>query len=381
MSALHQALRLRRRRLFIFVLIFILALPLIANAQPQSNSNAAVTPDRLAAVIEGAQARPVNPARINEARAVAFDLLGSARYGDALTVFDAINDAVRSDIPSLYGSALAFFNLRRLNRAEELTRRVIEMRGAGANSSSSSETLDVAASANVQPRNWRAEALTLLGVILAVKGDNAGALSALREAVALAPENYDAQLALGRALYGASDPKGAATAFRAAIRLKPDDAKTRFFLATTLEAAGDDAGAETAYRELLTLRPDSAEGHLGLGVLLVKLGADRENEGIKELSRAISLNGELYEARIALGRALVRHGRPQEALEHLQRAAALAPRNPEPHYQLALAYRRLGRTAEAEKENANVKEIHAARRANSKEGAPGMSSNDQERRP
>ena len=64
------------------------------------------------------------------------------------------------------------------------------------------------------------------------------------------------------------------------------------FLATTLEASGSYGEARTVYADLIRLHPDSAEGHLGLGVLLVKLGGRLTEEGIKELVKAISLNGD-----------------------------------------------------------------------------------------
>jgi Flp pilus assembly protein TadD len=50
---------------------------------------------------------------------------------------------------------------------------------------------------------------------------------------------------------------------------------------------------------------------------------------------------------------------------YLRRAAELAPTNPEPHYQLALAYRRLGMKDKALEETAIVKRIHETRRGTS----------------
>ena len=49
-------------------------------------------------------------------------------------------------------------------------------------------------------------------------------------------------------------------------------------------------------------------------------------------------------------------------MAYLRRAAELAPGNPEPHYQLALAYRRLGLKDKASEETAIVKRIHESRR-------------------
>src|SRR5262249_11410991 len=136
-------------------------------------------------------------------------------------------------------------------------------------------------------------------------------------------------------------------AFSKAATLQPSNAEAIFFLATTLERAGNDQGALDAYRKLIAMNPEAYQGHLGLGAMLLKRGGAQADEGLQELQIALRINPNLYEARVALGRALINRGQPFEAIEHLQRAAELAPENPEPHYQLSLAYRRLGRKDEA----------------------------------
>jgi tetratricopeptide (TPR) repeat protein len=333
------------------------------------------TSDQISALIEEVRALPLDAGKLDRARDFGFGLLAASRYVDAWAIFKAILDVSPQDERAMYGGALSLFNLRQVAEAERLAK-------AAFDAARMASQATVANQGSIGEASRRAaDALVLLGVIFAVKGDSANALKAVEQATVLAPDSFDAQFALGRARFGAGDPSGASLAFRAAVALKTDDAQSRFFLATALEGAGDDEAALSAYRELLAIRPESADGHLGLGALLVKLGGERTDEGIRELLRAVNLNGDLYEARITLGRALLRKGQAQAAVEHLQRAAALAPRNPEPHYQLALAYRRLGKTAEAARENAIVKEIHAARRGQSTEGNPGMSSREPDRSP
>ncbi|HEX8773936.1 MAG TPA: tetratricopeptide repeat protein [Pyrinomonadaceae bacterium] len=337
--------------------ILILFSASILQAQTPQPTKSEQTPVQLAAVIEQLRARPLDAAKVAAARDIGFGLLSASRFDDAWSVFKAILDAAPQDQRALYGGALALFNLRQLEAAERLARDAYASAGG-----SSYETSAPTQGPDSEANRRASDALVLLGVILAVRGDSASALKAVEASVALAPDNFDAQFALGRARFGTADPAGAANAFRIAVRLRPSDAQARFFLATALEGAGDYKGALSAYRELLTARPDSAQGHLGLGALLVKLGGERTEEGIKELQRAVTINGDLYEARITLGRALLRTNRAQDAVEHLQRAAALVPNNPEPHYQLAQAYRRLGKRAEADRENEIVREIHSARR-------------------
>ena len=342
---------------FISLILFI---SINAQSQTPSTPSDGLDVRRLAALVEQVRANPKDAAKVKEARAVGFELLRAARYAEAVEVFDAIVDGVQGDALSLYGGALALFNLRRIEEAERVARDAVRV----AIAATATPSVKLPGVRN-ELQDQAAEALTLLAVILAVKGDNAGALSAVTKAAALAPKNFDAQFALGRALFGSGNPAGAATAFRAAVSLRPKDTRARFFLATALETSGDYDKALAEYRELLTINPQSAEGHLGLGVLLVKLGGEKMNEGVEELARALSLNGDLYEARITMGRALIQMGRASEAIEHLRRAVELAPRNPEPHYQLALAYRRLGKIAEADAETAIIQKLHAERRDSS----------------
>lgn len=301
--------------------------------------------DAIRQAVERARAGALDEAGFAQARALGFELVRAARFEEAAELFFALAGRRPDDAAALYGAALAAFNAKRAAEAEPFARRAAEAALAGGGA-----------------REGAADAHVLLAVVLAVRGDDAGALKAARRAAELAPRNFDAQFTLGRALYGANDAAGAARAFRTAVALRPGDARALFFLATTLERAGDDAEALTAYKELVRLRPDGAEGHVGLGVLLVKKGGANVEEGIPELVRALEIDPNLYEARVTLGRALVTRGRAAEAVEHLKRAAALAPENPEPHYQLSLAYRRLGRREEADAESAIVRRIHESRR-------------------
>ena len=90
------------------------------------------------------------------------------------------------------------------------------------------------------------------------------------------------------------------------------------------------------------------------------------------MQKAVVLDPNLYEAQIGLGKTLIHLNRAAEAIIHLQKAAELAPTNPEPHFQLAIAYRKLGRKTEAATETEIIKAIHEKRRGaanlRSKEG-------------
>ncbi|MBA3239718.1 MAG: tetratricopeptide repeat protein [Acidobacteria bacterium] len=392
--AAHQRPVRRGAAIVLIVIAVVVALCSVAvRAQPGQTETPAAPAHSLAALVERLRAKPLDGNVLDEARGVGVELLRAGRFDDAARLFGVIREVAPLDRATLYGGALAHFNLKRMGEAEEWARAAIgsaprTATGSAPRTATGSaprpETGGVGVTAQQQPgeRSFGnvSDAHVLLGVVLAVKGDNAGALEAVTRAVEVAPDNFDAQLALGRALYGAGDPAAASRAFRAAVSLRPGHATARFFLATTLEGAGDDEGALAAYRELIAARPEMAEGHLGVGVLLVKRSGGATNaEAVRELERALALDGNLYEGRVALGRALIRAGRATDAVEHLKRAAELAPRNPEPHYQLAVAYRRLGRKAEAERESAIVRGLHEEHRGGpvSKTGAGAASKPNQ----
>jgi tetratricopeptide (TPR) repeat protein len=329
--------------------------PTLAHAQISSPG----TPDfaaRIKVLVAKLREAPTDSGVQNEARALGIELLRVTRYEEATALFVALRDAAPADAAALYGGALALFNLRRIAEAEVWARAAVDK-------SLAAREPGTAAAERSPSFGSVADAFVLLGIILSVKGDNTGSIAALSRAVELAPGSFDAQFSLGRALYGAGDPTGAVRAFRASIALRPTQAEARFFLCTALERAGDNLGALASYREFVTIAPNIAVSHLGLGVLLVKQGAPDQDEGIRELEKALAIDDKLYEGHVSLGRALIRARRPAESISYLKRAVELSPDNPEPHYQLAIAYGRLGKRQEAEAESAVVKQIHQSRRS------------------
>jgi tetratricopeptide (TPR) repeat protein len=330
----------------------------VTSAQALASRETPVSPKQVLQTIQSL--RSGSPDRDLAALALSLgqQLLLEKRYGEARELFQALLEKWPREAPALYGAALASLNLGRIVEAESLIRGAVDIYlGGGA--------VNVNAGQNPLARDQKqrgADALVLLALILGARGEDTEALKTVERATALAPENFDAQFTVGRALYSVGDSTAAVKAFRSALALKPNDAKALFFLATTLERAGNSEAALNAYRELIAHHPQAAEGHLGLGVLLIKRGAGDADKGIQELQSAVRIDPDLYEAQVTLGRALLARKLAGESVEHLQRAAELAPNNPEPHYQLALAYRRLGLDAKAATESAIVKRIHELRR-------------------
>lgn len=339
--------------------VFAVALILIAvgaTARAQVGGAADAETAMVEAMIARVEDAPASAPASADAISLGQRLLIERRYPQAAQLFAALLRKWPRQPVALYGAALSAFNLGRAAEAEPLVRAAADIYTGGLGDNGNAKPL------SAEQRQRGADALVLLAVVLGSRGADTEALQTVQRAVALSPEHFDAQFTLGRALYGVGDSDGSVKAFRAALKLRPADARALFFLATALEAAGEVDEALTAYRELVRRQPDAAEGHLGLGVLLIKRGGGETEKGIEELRTAVRLDPNQYEAQVTLGRALLMQKLPAESVEHLRRAAELAPANPEPHYQLALAYRRLGQNDKAVEETAIVKRIHESRR-------------------
>jgi len=140
-----------------------------------------------------------------------------------------------------------------------------------------------------------------------------------------------------------------------AVALRPEQADFRINRAVLLDAAGRHGEGLEAGRRAMAVDPAFAEGWTDLSALL--RGAGRTDDAIAALDRAVRLKPGLDDARGGLalllrekGRLMVDMGRSREALPTLDRAAALAPLDPDIAFWQAnalYAHGRLERAASA----------------------------------
>jgi len=282
---------------------------------------------------------------LDEIRKRGFAFLKTGDWESANSAFEKALAIEPKDTLSLYGDAVALFNLKQIPDADSRLKAVFGILGWGKDND-----------------QLLADSLVLSAVISAVQNKNSLAIEKLEKAIKLVPAHFDANFSLGRAYFGNGNLERSIPAFRQAVSIQPNNLKARFFLATALERDGNSADALKEYRTILQLDPKNAEGNLGLGILLLKTEGDNSAEGLKALQRAIALNDKLYEGQVTLGKILVRLNRTSEAIEHLMKAADLAPSNPEPHFQLSIAYRKMKMKSEADAETEIVKRIHETHR-------------------
>lgn len=147
------------------------------------------------------------------------------------------------------------------------------------------------------------------------------AISAYRKVLALAPRRPGIHFRIGRALLASG--RGGATsgdllpeaqrAFEAELDIDPTNANAAYEIAEIHRSGADLERARTFFARALQHHPDFAQ------------------------------------ARVGLARTLIALGRFADALPHLEAVVAVQPRNKVAHYQLAQAYRALGRSADHER--------------------------------
>lgn len=132
------------------------------------------------------------------------------------------------------------------------------------------------------------------------------------------PEEPDGWILRGRIANANGERKGAVLAYEQAIALEPDDERAYLLAALTYEKLDDGAKAQDALVRLLKRWPESIEGHYRLGRAFLRAGKLADAE--KHLVRAVQLEPDHVDARVALADVYRKTGRPQLASQTLRDA-------------------------------------------------------------
>jgi len=229
-----------------------------------------------------------------------------------------------------------------------------------------------------EPR--QADALALLGTVLAIKGDNESAIGLIEKAIAVDPQSALFPFHLGNVLMNMKKLDAAIMAFRASIVLQPQFAPVHYNLANALRASGDWAGAADAYRTAIQHNPNYAEAYNNLALTLVHekqldaalvqakkaveaaptygdgwLTLCNIAEQVKDYplalaagERNVQLQPDNHSAWFGYGVALNRVDRNEEALQAYKRALEIKPDRADIWDNLGQTYQSMNRLAEAE---------------------------------
>lgn len=225
------------------------------------------------------------------------------------------------------------------------------------------ETLDLIL--KTEPED--AQALLLLGMVLIDARRYHAALAVAQKAAEAMPSSYRAYAVKGMAEMRMHRFIDSAKSYARAAELNPSAPEASLGLAMSLWAAGSISESFATFERGLKQFPGDAYHCLEYGRLLLK--STKPNDSADEtramalLETAVTLNGSLSEPHYLLGDLALRKGNAEEALQHLEQAVKLDPEGSKIHFALFRAYRRLGRTDDAAREEAAFQKLKAAEEA------------------
>lgn len=186
--------------------------------------------------------------------------------------------------------------------------------------------------------------------LLGRMGRGGEAVELLKQLAGAHPGAPQPALAMGDMLRREGRPAEAAAAYTTAISRLPQPAAADWPLfharAIARERAGDWPGAEADLRQALALSPDQPVLLNHLAYAWVERG-ERLQEARGMLEKAVAARPQDGNIADSLGWVLFRLGEVKPAIEWLEKAAELEPRNPVVNDHLGDAYWAVGRQAEA----------------------------------
>ena len=175
------------------------------------------------------------------------------------------------------------------------------------------------------------------------------------------PRSNDIQLLIGQLWTVIGDYARANAVLEQALAFDPSLLKAHFYKGMADIHWAHWPEAEREFQAELGLDPYDhiAQYHLGF----VYLQESRIDDALKLFQQVVAAHPDYPNAQYELGKILLDRGQLEDALGHLEVAARLSPEADFMHYQLQAAYRKLGRTAEADREL----EIYKGLKAKSRE--------------
>jgi tetratricopeptide (TPR) repeat protein len=158
------------------------------------------------------------------------------------------------------------------------------------------------------------------------KREWAEAITNLRKAIELAPQDPGTRLNLGTALFMTGDAGGALEQFETAARLAPQSPKAQYSIGVLMEAAGHDQDAIDRFSAAVKYDPGYVEAQMQLADALRRTG--RLDDALSHYSEVIKTSPAISQARFGYAMALVRLQRYQEARDRLTEAVKTYPDQP-----------------------------------------------------
>jgi Flp pilus assembly protein TadD len=168
------------------------------------------------------------------------------------------------------------------------------------------------------------------------------------------PELIQAESAIEKRDYATAEPL-----LQKVVERDPSNYAAWFDLGFVCNALGRSDDAIAAYRKSVAAKPDVFESNLNLGLMLAKAGQP-EAEQFLRTATGLTPTSHIEEGRerawLSLAHVL-ENTQPQKALEAYRQAAALQPKDPEPHIAAGLLLERQSDWVNAGKEYQQVQAL------------------------
>jgi tetratricopeptide (TPR) repeat protein len=179
-----------------------------------------------------------------------------------------------------------------------------------------------------------------------------------------AGESAEGHLLMGVAYLGQQEYRDAKTELEKAVQLNPALPTVHALYGRALLGLGEQAPAEREFQKELGLNLNDFESNLQLGNL--RKNTQRFEEASAYLERALAIRPKDITARRLLASLRLQTGKVEDAARMFEEVVRDAPDLVDAHVQLATAYNRLKRSAEAEREKAIVDRLNAEAAAKQK---------------
>jgi tetratricopeptide (TPR) repeat protein len=215
----------------------------------------------------------------------------------------------------------------------------------------------------IQAKQAHSDAYVLLCKVLVDQGADIRALRFAAQAAQAFPDAYDAVSMKGSLEMKLRYYNEAVTSYEKAVKLKPESAGAKRDLASAQWRAGMRERAALAFEQATRQFPRDAMTYQVYGTLLVEDATpEARSQAAGLFERAIALDNSSAESRYQLANIEMEDGKPERALPHLESAVKLDPQDSRFHFALSRAYRRLGRSSEADKEMEIYQKLKGAQR-------------------
>lgn len=176
----------------------------------------------------------------------------------------------------------------------------------------------------------------------------ADSIDAFNHVLELRPDDGPALYGLGRAEMSVSSFDEAQQAFARYVQLRPADASGHYALGFTLRALQKTSDSRTEFEKSIALQPLQTESYFQLG--LIQLEAGNPGVAAQKFDQVLTRAPQHAGALSGMGRVRFQQKQYAEAAAFFEKAIAANAGLREAHYYLGLAYARLGRKEDSEKE-------------------------------